>query len=330
MSKLIPQKLSPIEKVSFRGHKIYVKRDDLFIINRNNSVVNHQELSLTGNKARKLHHFFYNHFSEISRIVSFGSVQSNMLYSLAVLAKTKDWALEFYVDHIPRNLKESPRGNYAAALLLGADIREIPKNYFSDNSRVECFVREKVISDSSEVVFIPEGGATSEAEIGLIILAKEIKSWVNESRIDNPKLMLPSGTGTTALFLQKHLPFEVLTCACVGSREYLSMRFSQLEKNHREHPTILPVSTNSKSESKKFQFGSLHKELYLLWQELKAKTEITFDLLYDPVGWVHMLAYLNSLELGKSQSIPTMIYLHQGGLLGNETMLQRYKRKFKM
>ncbi len=48
---------------------------------------------------------------------------------------------------------------------------------------------------------------------------------------------------------------------------------------------------------------------------------ITFDLMYDPVGWQKFLLHVEELE-------GTPIYIHQGGVLGNESMKQRYKRKY--
>ena len=43
------------------------------------------------------------------------------------------------------------------------------------------------------------------ASFGIEILANEIKSWAKEQNIEDKRLkvFLPSGTGTTALYLQK-------------------------------------------------------------------------------------------------------------------------------
>ena len=48
---------------------------------------------------------------------------------------------------------------------------------------------------------------------------------------------------------------------------------------------------------------------------------IEFDLLYDPIGWQVVLDHLDILG-------DKIIYIHQGGLIGNESMLLRYKRKY--
>ena len=61
-----------------------------------------------------------------------------------------------------------------------------------------------------------------------------------------------------------------------------------------------------------------------MWNELMTQGGVEFDLLYDPLGWLTLLDYLDQVCL-KDWDI---LYIHQGGLLGNATMLPRYQRKF--
>lgn len=316
--------------VSFRGVPIYVVRDDLFTIEGHFA----GEHALAGNKARKLYYYLQQKFHSISRVVSYGSAQSNMLYSLTVLAKIKGWQLDFYTDRIPKNLKENPRGNYGAALSLGANIKCVPLGQGQSELNpkapataiAEQYLQDTVMTETSDTLYIPLGGAGPEAEPGLRILAKQINAKVEENRLQNPKLMLPSGTGVSAFYLQKHLPFEVLTCACVSSEEYLEEQFEKIGDSS-VRPTILPSLLDLSGHPRKFQFGKLYSEFFNLWEELKRDTGIVFELLYDPLGWMHMQAYIEQYRASKTGTAPDMIYLHQGGQLGNETMLQRYSRK---
>ncbi|HHS92724.1 MAG TPA: hypothetical protein ENK82_05210 [Campylobacterales bacterium] len=107
---------------------------------------------------------------------------------------------------------------------------------------------------------------------------------------------------------------RVFTTPCVGDTEYLKEQFFMLEKNETFHPQIL-------SPSKKRHFGKLYRESYNIWLELQEKMGIVFDLLYDPHGWLTLLENPEIFEK------PTL-YIHQGGLIGNESMLARYKRKY--
>ena len=221
------------------------------------------------------------------------------MYSLSVLAKLKGWEFIYYTNHIPLFLKENPRGNYLGALKNGAKI-------IKTNLRGEE-LRNFVLSKKDEnTLIIEEGGRIKESEYGIKILANEINEYAKKN---NLKVFLPSGTGTTAYFLAKHLDTEVLTVPCVGDEDYLKKQFEYLGGG--KIPTIL-------KSKKKYHYGKLYPELYKLWLELK-NTGIEFDLLYDMVGWDSILYH----------DLKNILYIHQGGLKGNLTMIERYKRKIK-
>lgn len=285
---------SPINEIKFNNKRFFIKRDDLL------------SDEFSGNKARKFYYFLQKDYKDIKKLISYGSAQANSMYSMSVLAKLRGWKFDFYVNHIASYLKDNPQGNYKASLENNANIIE------KDEDNIDKYIRNNCLDE--QTLFIEEGGRVQEASFGIEILANEIKVWVEENRIKDPKIVLPSGTGTTALFLQKYLPFEVLTCACVGGDEYLKKQFFYLESDEKFHPTILKAK-------KKYHFGKLYKEFYELWSDLKSQTNIEFDLLYDPLGF---LTFLES----DYYSHNNIIYIHQGGILGNKSMINRYKRKF--
>jgi 1-aminocyclopropane-1-carboxylate deaminase/D-cysteine desulfhydrase-like pyridoxal-dependent ACC family enzyme len=287
---------SPIQFLTFENKHFYLKRDDLV----------HSDFS--GNKARKFYYFLQNDFPAVKKIVSYGSAQSNAMYSLSVLAKMKGWKFEYFVDHIAEYLKKNPHGNYKAAL----------------NNGMQFIVGGDFPVPKKDVLFIEEGGRQKEAEYGIRILAKEIIDWQKEQNIKELNIFLPSGTGTTALFLQKALivgvgapqpTVNVFTTPCVGDVSYLEKQFSELESEVNYHPTVLTLE-------KKHHFGKLYKENYKIWLKLQQETGVEFDLLYDPLGWQVLLAHPEIFS-------KPMLYIHQGGVLGNESMLPRYERKYK-
>jgi len=289
---------SPVETVSFEGHSFYLKRDDLL----------HPDFS--GNKARKFYYYLQNDFPNITKIVSYGSAQSNAMYSLSVLAKMRGWEFEYYVDHVAEYLVYNPHGNYAGAIKNGMQI---------------IVGRVPLIPTNKNILFIEEGGRQKEAEYGIKLLAQEIVDWQKENDIQELNIFLPSGTGTTALFLQKNLSLilptsyllpTVYTCSCVGDSDYLKKQFSELESDAKYHPQVLSLE-------KKHHFGKLYKDNYKIWLKLQQQTGVVFDLLYDPLGWRTLLAHPEVLS-------KPILYIHQGGLLGNESMLPRYERKYSM
>ena len=296
-------KPSTIETHTFEGHTFFLKRDDLL------------SPEFSGNKARKFHYFLQNDFLNIKKITSYGSAQSNAMYSLSVLAKMRGWEFEYFVDHVSDYLKENPHGNYKGALDNGMRI--------TVGSILSTNVLDK------HTLYIEEGGRQKEAEYGIKLLANEILAWQKEKNIEDLNIFLPSGTGTTALFLQKSFVEQrttevsafgaprptVYTCPCVGDNVYLKKQFIELEIDEKYHPTIVSLD-------KKHHFGKLYKENYKIWLKLQEQTGVVFDLLYDPLGWRTLLAHPKVFEK------PTL-YIHQGGVLGNESMLPRYERKYK-
>ena len=309
---ITPHKIinSPTEKKLFNNYTLYIKRDDLL------------SSEFSGNKARKFYYYLENDFPKVKKVVSYGSNQSNAMYSLSFLAKIKGWKFEYYIDHLPSYLEKNPNGNFKYALENG----------------MEVVVGQGISTSTTEdVLLVEEGGRQKEAEVGVKILAEEIMQWKEEQRIGELNVFLPAGTGTTALYLQKafcefefdftgtqfSFPLEtkpmspkccVFTVPCVGDSDYLKKQFLMLEKNDSLHPIII-------RPSKKRHFGKLYRESYNIWLELREAMGIEFDLLYDPNGW---LTLLENPEILKK---PTL-YIHQGGLIGNESMLARYERKY--
>lgn len=74
---------------------------------------------------------------------------------------------------------------------------------------------------------------------------------------------------------------------------------------------------------KKYHFGDLKKELFEIYIQLKKQTNIEFELLYDSVGWLTLLSNLDKFG-------DEILYIHQGGVIGNESLIPRYERKFKL
>ncbi len=279
---------TPLEQYTFRDKTFLLKRDDLI------------SQDFSGNKARKIDWYIDNLPKSLTTIVSYGSVQSNAMYSIAKFCNLLGLNFRYYANHIPNFLKESPIGNYKMALDLGADIIE---GYGS-------------LEVGENELYIKEGIATKEAYSGIEKLALEIIEQLDSKEY---QLFLPSGTGTTALFLAKALKvhgadnIKLFTTPVVGSKEYLLEQFRELEADENYYPTIIDTK-------KRYHFGKLYREFYLLWLELQNEIGLEFDMLYDPKGWMALFEHIDKFD--------NLVYIHQGGILGNATMLERYKRKY--
>ncbi len=153
---------SPLEKRIFRGREIYIKRDDIL------------HVDFSGNKARKFHWFLNQEFLHVKRVVSYGSNQSNAMYSLSVMARMRGWESLYFCNHIPDFLKENPIGNYKYALQNGMKIIE------SESRQKDAYM----YTDKSDLI-IEEGGRQKEAEFGVKILAEELIKDIENSGIKN-------------------------------------------------------------------------------------------------------------------------------------------------
>ena len=373
-----------------------------------------------GNKARKLEYFLHAGLGGIKRVVSYGSSQSNAMYSLSVFAKMKGLEFHYVVSNLSSNLAENPIGNFKFALENGmkiyidkdrrararalayelaglkegeicggeavnltdasdgnglnlkdtgesnlskfderlgfTDINLNAKNMSNLQAEVEPNLQNlgrenlnkfdeqaelesanfseckshknsnlKKSADQAssnlhaaqdcfigDSLFINEGVWQPQAEAGFISQARQIERWA-EAEGKTVDIFLPSGTGTSAAFLAKHVKFDVFTCPCVGDANYLKREIEALTPNSRAR--ILPPP-------KKYHFGDLKPELYQIWREVCEQTGIEFELIYDPVGFLTMMANLGAFK-------NEILYIHQGGALGNISQKLRYERKFK-
>ena len=299
---------TPVDSITMFDREIFIKRDDLL----------HPEFS--GNKARKFAYFLVHDFPGANKLIGYGSPQANSLYSMSALAKLRGWELDFYVDHIAAQIKTQTEGNYVAARQNGANVIDLSECQDKEGRSTEQYITEKVLVNESNALFVPEGGRCEYAEFGVAQLAQEIIDWSVQTGQLSLTVFLPSGTGTTALFLNKHfiqsgVNIRVLTCACVGGNDYLNLQFTELSQNKTFHPQVVSLP-------QKYHFGKLYRECFEMWKRV-GEQGIEFELLYDPIGWLALETYLT--KRGKQDPI---MYIHQGGLLGNASMLPRYKRKF--
>jgi len=285
--------LSEVEPFLFKGRSFFVKRDDMI------------DPLLSGNKYRKLFTLIQTSPEEYKTIISYGGTQSNAMLSIAALCQQKGWAFDYYSKPVPDHLKRQVSGNLKAALDLGMSLHEVAHDMYETT-----LTKLKTSTDESTLV-IPQGGADPIAEQGIRKLAEEIKTW-HAGHQEALNIVTPSGTGTTAYYLALALPnAKVFTTPSVGDSAYLEKQMLQLGE--------LPLNLNVLEPKKKYHFGKPYPEFLDIYLALK-DAGITFDLIYAPKMWQTLLANMQNIQ-------GTILYVHSGGILGNETMLERYQHK---
>lgn len=279
---------SPISKITLDGRVFYVKRDDLI------------DPFLAGNKYRKLYTLLQTSPNKLSKIISYGGTQSNAMLAIAAMCEKKGWEFTYYTKSLSDTQKNENSGNFYHAKNLGMIHVEITQQFYKD------FIASLRFNLDEKTFVIDQGGAVEEAKLGLEVLADEIR----ESGLHVKSLATPSGTGTTALYLALCLPeYRVYTTPCVGDAEYLREQMSALHE--------IPKNLTILEPQKKYHFAKPYREFLEMQQKLLS-AGVEFDLIYAPSLWRCLV----------EQTDEEIIYIHSGGVSGNESMLERYKQKF--
>ncbi len=279
---------TPLSKLTLEGREFLVKRDDLF------------DSYLSGNKYRKLHTLLHTPKNRYKKIISYGGTQSNAMLAIAAMCQQKGWEFEYYTKPMSGVQKNQTFGNFHQALVLGMQHIEIETALYKE------YIASLHVTHNEDVYIIEQGGADILAKNGIAVLAQEIR----EQNQDVKSIATPSGTGTTALFLALCLPeYTVYTLPCIGDEDYLKEQMLSL--------ATIPSNLVILKPKKKYHFAKLYLEFLDMYQKTK-KAGVEFDLLYAPAMWLTLL----------EQTQEKIIYIHSGGVSGNESMLARYSQKF--
>ena len=200
---------SPTSKIDLEGRVFYVKRDDLLYPH------------LAGNKFRKFYSLLHTSNSDYNKIISYGGTQSNAMLAIAFLCKTKKWLFEYYTKPLPKKMKEQRLGNFYESKKLGMKHIEIDTLMYKD------YIAGLGVSTEKKTFLLDQGGANKLAQEGIELLAQEIIA----EPLGIKSIAIPSGTGTTALYLALALPeYKVYTIACIGNTDYLKEQMQALHK----------------------------------------------------------------------------------------------------
>ena len=278
---------SPLSKITLDGREFLVKRDDKI------------DKHLCGNKYRKLYALLNTPKNRYKTIISYGGTQSNAMLAIAAICKEKGWEFLYYTKPMSKKLNNEIEDNLFHSLNLGMKHIEVEFELYRD------FVASLSLDNNTYTLVIDQGGADRSAREGLEVLADEIRA----QNLDVKSVATPAGTGTTALFLALSLPeYKVYTTPCVGDVRYLREQMSALAK--------IPNNLIILEPKKKYHFAKLYDEFYEVYEKLKT-AGIEFDLLYAPAMWMALM----------SQTKEKVLYIHSGGVTGNVSMLERYKRR---
>ena len=216
------------------------------------------------------------------------------LPALARLCAARGSRLTCHTPPLPDWLRKAPSGYLGLALQTGCvDLVEHP-SMAAYSAAVK--LAAAVADEEGTHRFVPQGGAWPLAEPGVAALAREIDEWWRTrpgGGLDVPRLrpsaraldvVIPSGTGTTALFLARHVPPGVTVYAvpCKGNSSTLIARMRTLDERTGgvgRLPTVLPPPP-----SHTVTLGTAAVPLLTAWRDA-SDSGVLLDLTYGPVAW---------------------------------------------
>jgi len=281
--------MSPTDFFSFNDIDFFIKRDDLI------------DPFINGNKARKFQ-FLLNWSKPIDEIISHGSLQSNALVALSYIAKQRNIPFIYHTNRNEDFIKQhKDEGNLKIALDNQTTI--IPHDYDEYSQMCSNIFLQKGYCNTSKKFYIVEGGALSHAEEGMATLANEIFLWSKINNITDFSVFLPSGTGSSAFFLQKHLNTQGIIITVYKNND---LRQGEFQKFGTSYLTALVIETNHKTK-----YGHLDSTLLKTITDIEEASNISFDRVYDPKGFQSIF---DNRDLFSNKPI---LYIHCGGLTSN-------------
>jgi len=369
---------SPIQLLQVRNRPIYIKRDDLLRLSHSNNISGNKARKLLSLSLLPPSEFpsvivsyggpQSNAMVALAAMVHQKDREAASCTNCTSTSSSTDRHKRFlyYTKKLPRYLRDQPCGNLVRATTLGMELHQVSAEEYKqlfgtevDGKLVQyppqglhlpssIHYNNNDANYNNDILWIPQGAACGVAYQGVYQLAKEISYfWMQEQKRMKRHLpltvIIPSGTGTVALFLHQALkqqqqqevelekissvvPFglDIQVCAipCVGDTSYLIRQMIGLDIAtgglglEQNLPHVWEVDSSQR-------FGEPTQEILQTFQEMK-QYGLFLDLLYGAPTWNLMLRQGQFQHLFPKRQI---MYVHCGGLEGISTQLTRYKHK---
>lgn len=309
----LPTKIEKLEKISAElGVNIFFKRDD------------QTGSEVSGNKVRKLEYSIKEAIDQgCDTLITCGGIQSNHARSTAAAAIKAGLSS---VLVLRTNEEPEVDGNYFVDKLLGADIRFITSDEYS-NSRQEIMenIVKELEKDGRKGYIIPEGASNGVGSLGYINFVKEVLEFEEKSDTKFDTIVVAVGSGGTYagihmgndIYLdgkRRVVGFNVCDTAeffkekvkeiIQESKEYLNEK--DLEKVNSENLDIIDGYVGDGYAL------STQEELNFIW-DLAKKEGVILDPVYTGKA---MFGLHNEIKKGSFKNSKNILFVHTGGLFG--------------
>ena len=316
----LPTRIEKLERLSKElGKNIYIKRDDF------------TGCEISGNKVRKLEFSIKEGLDQgCDTFITCGGIQSNHARATAAVAARLGLRA---ILVLRSNEEPAMEGNYFVDKLLGADVRIITSEEYSEK-RQEIMEKIKAESDVAghKAYIIPEGASNGIGSLGYYSFMEEIKEQEKELGIKFDRIVAAVGSGGTYAGLcmgnaeffngeKKITGFNVCDDA-----EFFKKRSEEIIEEAQKY---LDKSIIVKAEDMDIIDGyvgigyaqSRPEELEFI-QKTAKKEGVIFDPVYTGKA---MYGMMNEIEKGTFEKGENILFIHTGGLFGIFSKRNQFK-----
>lgn len=309
----LPTKIEKLEKLSAElGVNIFLKRDD------------QTGSEVSGNKVRKLEYSIKEAIDQgCDTLITCGGIQSNHARSTAAAAIKVGLSS---VLVLRTNEEPEVDGNYFIDRLLGADIRFITSDEYSNN-RQEIMenIQKELEKNGRKGYIIPEGASNGVGSLGYINFAKEVLEFEKKSEIEFDTIVVAVGSGGT--YAGIHMGNDIYLDGkkrVVGFNVCDSAEFfkEKVKEIIEESKGYLNEKDLEKVKSKNIDIIdgyvgegyalSTQEELNFIW-DLAKKEGVILDPVYTGKA---MYGLYNEIKKGSFKNSKNILFVHTGGLFG--------------
>ncbi|WP_297434041.1 D-cysteine desulfhydrase family protein [uncultured Cetobacterium sp.] len=309
----LPTKIEKLEKISIElGVNIFFKRDD------------ETGSEVSGNKVRKLEYSIKEAIDQgCDTLITCGGIQSNHARSTAAAA-IKAGLSSILV--LRTNEEPEVDGNYFIDRLLGADIRFITSEEYSNNRQeiMENIVKE-LEKDERKGYIIPEGASNGVGSLGYINFVKEVLEFEEKTDVVFDTIVVAVGSGGTyaGIHMGNDIYLDgkrrVVGFNVCDTAKFFKEKVEEIIKESKEYLNEKDLK-KVKSENMDIIDGyvgegyalSTKEELNFIW-DLAKKEGVILDPVYTGKA---MFGLHNEIKKGSFKNSKNILFVHTGGLFG--------------
>lgn len=291
-----------------KGHKIWVKRDDM------------TGSTLSGNKVRKLEFILaYAIDNGYDTLITAGGVQSNHCRATAFAAAQMGLSTHL----ILRGDEPSEfEGNYLLDHLAGAQVSCYPsKTFMRERESIFTHWVDHYANQGRKALVIPIGGSDEIGIWGYIAGAEELSRDFQTASIEQANIVTATGSGgtqaglTLGALLHK-LPAQVWGINVCDDEQYFLDKIAEDVKAWYERFPGAPVVNVEPKVIDGYVgsgYGIASPEVFDLIKELSALEGLVLDPVYTAKAFAGMVS---EISLGRFSDTEDIVFIHTGGIYG--------------